>query len=631
MLSAACPSCGAPVRFAHAVAVATVCPACRSTVIRDDADHLALAGKVSAFPRDLSPIVLGSFGKVGGRSFLIAGVIRKGRHRARWNEWFLVFDDGKSGWLGDGNGSFQLYDAFDEVHPTAATDLRAGTTARIGGTVWQVIESDTARILAADGELPFPVEDEAPAVYADLRRGDGRTAATYDTGFDPPRLYTGRIVTLTELGLDRIRPFTGWADPDLQAAMTEPEITATRPLACPNCAAPLAVRSPDAQSLACQYCGSVIQLKDLDPTGKIDRANQTAVNWKPTLALGARGRLDGKDWEIIGVMDRFVRFEGERFTWTEYFLFNPYHGYRWLTEDHGTRQWSLVERLPDLPVRPTARRALHAGHTYRAFTKGAATVDRVIGEFTWEVHAGDVADTVDFVDPPWMLSVESERNELTASLGKWLAADEVSGAFPESALHRPSGIAPHQPNTYDAAGTIALFTGATLAFTFAAVALFIGTLLWSANERLTDWTTTLSGDGDRIVSVSPPFVVPASRPTVDVTLTTTLRPDVSLVHVSLLNRDDGRVFHASTDRTGGSASLGRVTPGTYVVIAEADGAGAGTLDGRTVTVSVIHDPPVFFPVLLAFAVVMLGPGWWFFGRMRFENTRWQNSDFSAVE
>src|SRR5687768_9174142 len=111
MLSATCPSCGAPIRFAHAVAVSAICERCRSTVVRHDED-LELAGHASVFPRDLSPIVLGSVGKAGGRGFVVAGVLRKARERARWNEWFLVFDDGKSGWLGEGNGQFQIYDSW---------------------------------------------------------------------------------------------------------------------------------------------------------------------------------------------------------------------------------------------------------------------------------------------------------------------------------------------------------------------------------------------------------------------------------------------------------------------------------------------------------------------------------------
>ena len=71
MLSAACPSCGAPIQFAHAAAVATICQRCRSTVVRGDRDQLGLAGKASTFPRDLSPILVGSHGQFDKRQFVV--------------------------------------------------------------------------------------------------------------------------------------------------------------------------------------------------------------------------------------------------------------------------------------------------------------------------------------------------------------------------------------------------------------------------------------------------------------------------------------------------------------------------------------------------------------------------------
>ena len=639
MLSAACPSCGAPIRFAHAAAIATICERCRSTVVRGDRD-LALAGHASVFVRDLSPIELGVRGKIAGRGFVVAGVVRKARERVRWNEWFVIFDspgipgsqpgngDTKTGWIGEGNGEFQIYDRWVEL-PTTIPQLRAGADVRIGGVVWQVIEAHSARIVAADGELPFAATDESATFYADLRLGDGRTAATLDTAFDPPRMFTGRVVTLAELGLERIRPFTGWTDPDLQAAMTGPEITGARALVCPNCNAPLQLRSPDTQTVVCGHCGSAIGVDESALLGVVSRFEETQL-WKPTLPLGSRGRLRGIEWEIIGIMDRFVRFEGQRFVWTEYLLFNPYRGYRWLVEDHGTRHWNLVERLPDLPRRSSERRASHAGHSYLAYQQGKAEVARVIGEFTWEVRAGDLVDTVDYVDPPYMLSIETADGEQAASLGEWIDRREVEDAFPGAELHGTSGIAPNQRNPYDLRGTILGFTAGGVLFSLAAVALFVGQLIWSANEPLLSWKGSLDADGTTAVQVSEPFVIPdVLRRNVSVALTSTLDPQNAIVHLTLLNRDDGIAYQVATGRTSGEGHVPGPGPGNYVVVAEADSAAPGILDGHSVTVEVVRDRPSFLPVVLAFLAALLGPVWWFLGRTLFESRRWQNSDFAS--
>ncbi|MEZ4237090.1 MAG: DUF4178 domain-containing protein [Myxococcota bacterium] len=630
MLSSSCPSCGAPLWFRHAAAVAAVCENCRSTVVRGDADVLQVTGKASAFPRDLSPIVLGAHGTFGGRSFVVVGVVRKARERVRWNEWYCLFEDGGEGWLGEGNGQLQVYDAFVPVKG-APEKLRAGDTVKIAGKPWQVLECDEAVVAAADGELPYPATDGAPAPYADLRRGDGVTVATLDHDFDPPRLYTGKLVTLKELRLEPIRPISGWSDPDLKAAMTGPDLQGTRSLACPNCTAPLTLRALDAASIVCGHCGSVVALQDADPAGIIGKLPREQVQWKPPLPLGARAKLrdvgsaDVIEWEIIGAMERAVRAGGERFAWTEHFLFNPYHGFRWLALDHGTRQWNLIERLPDLPTRPSLRFARHGGHSYKAFQQGVAQVERVLGEFTWEVRAGDTAQTVDFVDPPFMLSVETENNEQSASLGRWVDPDEIDEAFPDHEVRAPIGTAPNQPNPFDQTATQAVFAGATVMFALATMLLFVVQLGVCANEPLLSWQGPF-GTGAR--SSDAFTVADTLRTSLQVSVTSSLSPEKAMVHVTLLNRTDGRAYHVDAGRTGGSDTLGRVTPGEYVAVVE---GAVSPIFGQgvtgTVAVRVVRDPVRYGPILFAFLITALGPVWWFGGRQVFESRRWANSDF----
>lgn len=628
MLSASCPSCGAPIRFAHAVAAATVCERCRSTVVNDGA-HLALAGKASVFPRELSPILLGARGKVGGRGFLVAGVVRKERERVRWNEWFLIFDDGGQGWLGEGNGELTVFDRHERVPlPPEVAAARPTDKLRLHGQVWTVTENDTAAVVAADGDLPFGATDGAQSRYLDLRLGDGRSAATLDLGFDPPALFTGRLTALKDLGLDRIRPFTGWTDPELQAAMQgQPEITATRSVTCPSCTAPLTLHGGGSASITCRFCGAITRLVDAVPDRVVDRL-APQKDWEPTLPLGSRGKLDGIEWEVIGVMERYVVSYGAKYSWTEHFLFNPYHGYRWLAEDHGTRHWNLIERLPDLPERRSSSIVKHAGHGYRVFQSGEAHVARVMGEFTWEVHAGDTALTADYVDPPWMLSTEVERNEMVATLGRFVDALEIADAFPDAKPFRPRGVAPNQPNPMDQRGTVAGFAVGAVLFCLAALALFVVQELTSADALLASHQHTLEGQ-EISRWVSPPFEVPeALRTTLTVTLASNLDPEHAVVHLNLLNQTDGTAWHVAAGRTAGTGRVSNPTPGRYVAVVEvASDAGAAQL-GRNVKLDVRQDQPWFLPVVLTFLVGLAGPVAWLGARSLFEKRRWQNSDFA---
>lgn len=628
MLSASCPSCGAPIRFAHAVSVATVCERCRSTVVNDGA-HLELAGQASVFPRDLSPIVLGARGKFEGRGFLVAGAVRKERERVRWNEWFLVFDDGSQGWLGEGNGELILFGSHERFTPPAdVARARPSDKVKLQGRVWQVLENDTASVVAADGELPYGAIDGMPTRYLDLRQGDGRTAATLDLGLEPPALFVGRLVALKDLALDRIRPFTGWTDPELQAAMQgQPEVTATKSLVCPSCTAPLTLHSTGATSLTCRFCGAVTRIVDAVPDRVVDRL-AASKDWEPTLPLGSRGKLDGIEWEVIGVMERYVVSYGQKYSWTEHFLFNPYRGYRWLAEDHGTRHWNLIERLPDLPERKSSSIARHDGHGYRAFQAGEAHVARVMGEFTWEVHAGDVALTADYVDPPWMLSTEVERNEMVATLGRYVEALEIADAFPDAKPYRPRGIAPNQPNPMDARGTVAGFAIGAVMFCLAAAALFVVQEATSADTLLASQQRPTEGQ-EINRWISPPFDVPeAARTTLTVNLASNLDAEHAIVHLSLLNQTDGTAWHVNAGRVAGTGRVSNPTPGRYVTVVEVATDAASTLVGKDVKVEIYQDRPWFLPVALAFLVGLAGPVAWLGARALFENRRWQNSDFA---
>jgi len=328
VLSAECPNCGAAVAFKHAASAATVCDACQSTVLREGTDELVLWGKVSAFSRDLSPIQVGASGVLGKRSFEVAGVLRRSRPGVRWNEWYVVFDDRSTGWLSEGNGVLQIFGGQQPTKPLPSFDrLEPGGQLRLGDDKWVVIERSEAAIVAAEGELPFAVRGGEMRPYADLRTADGRQTGTIDYADETPVFWPGRIVTLESLQMEGLRAFAGWSDPTL-VAMQGPEIQAQRGLDCPNCGGSIQLRSPGTTvQLICEYCGSKLSIDEVGDqnTSKVLRAHQGQF-WKPRLALGTRGRIEGVEWEIIGAMKRAVRYEGVDYPWVEYFLYNPYRG-----------------------------------------------------------------------------------------------------------------------------------------------------------------------------------------------------------------------------------------------------------------------------------------------------------------
>ena len=81
---ATCPNCGAPVEFRWSGAVQTVCPHCRSVLVRRDLD-LSKVGEVAELPADPSPIQIGTTGRFEDDAFTVTGRIVYEYDAGTWN------------------------------------------------------------------------------------------------------------------------------------------------------------------------------------------------------------------------------------------------------------------------------------------------------------------------------------------------------------------------------------------------------------------------------------------------------------------------------------------------------------------------------------------------------------------
>src|SRR5215472_11287931 len=219
---------------------------------------------------------------------------------------------------------------------------------------------------------------------------------------------------------------------------------------CPACGAALTVRSfTQAVTVVCESCHSILDAQD--PQLKVLQQFQKATGEDPPLIpLGSRGKIRGTVYEVIGFQRRTIHVEGVAYSWHEYVLFNPYKGFRYLSEYNG--HWNDVATLRALPtLNPYAGEVsvTYLGERFRHFQTAQASTTYVLGEFSWQVRVGEVNEVTDYISPPRVLSSEKSGNEVTWSMGEYLSSRDIWKTFSlKGDPPLPIGVYENQPSPF---------------------------------------------------------------------------------------------------------------------------------------------------------------------------------------
>ncbi len=438
-LTASCPSCGAPVVFKSAGSVFAVCEYCQSTLVRHD-QALEDIGKMAALAEDRSPLQLGAEGSYDGVHFALIGRIQIRYSQGYWNEWHLLFDDMRTGWLSEAGGEYVVSFLQQVQEPLPAfAELKIGQRFPVAGQPWTVSNIENAECVAGAGELPFKVGAGYPVAAVDLR--NGANFATLDYSETPPLLFVGEPVDFASLKMSNLRE-----EMPIPTHTVEAQV-----FRCPSCAAPMQTRSREILAVGCVSCGAVVDTADQNHKLLSKALGTRDEKFTPRLALGSKGTLEGKPVEVIGFLVKESRVDGIAYDWREYLLAGENGTYRWLTEYDG--HWNVADVLSNPPATSGAMELADvqfAGERFRHFSSTpAAEVVQVAGEFTWRVRRGETCRVADYVAPPLLLSREATDNDLNWSLATYVAPEVIGDAFKlPGRMIAPVGIYANQPNPW---------------------------------------------------------------------------------------------------------------------------------------------------------------------------------------
>ncbi len=238
----------------------------------------------------------------------------------------------------------------------------------------------------------------------------------------------------------------------MSTAPTPPKKPSVRSLACPNCGGTVQIRGMGRTlSVVCIQCLSVLDATT--PGLQILQKFQAKERFRPLIPLGTRGTMRGDPYEAIGFQVREMVVEGIPYQWNEYLLFNPFKGFRYLTEYNG--HWNDAITVHTLPAEGTSggrRVAVLLGETYKHYQSYQATTIFVMGEFPWKVQVGETAQCHDFIHPPRILSLEASGKENVWSVAEYTPGESVWSHFKlPGSPPATEGVFPNQPSPHTGA------------------------------------------------------------------------------------------------------------------------------------------------------------------------------------
>jgi hypothetical protein len=417
-------------------------------------------------------------------------------------------------------------------------------------------------------------------------------------------------------------------------------------LNCPNCGAAIELRSGElAQTVACSSCAAVLDAKD--PNLRVLQEFKGKIRWTPLIPLGTRGTLKGDPYEVIGFQVRGIRVDDTDYLWREYLLWNPFKGFRYLTEYDG--HWNdvvVMKKTPEEKASGGQPIAEYLGETFKHFQSAVAETKFVLGEFPWEVRLGDKASTRDFVSPPHILSEETTESETTWSLGTYVSPQYIWEVFQlPGKPPAPHGVYANQPDPN--AGSSGALGKIFLLFAAIVVALLVVRQITARRDLVFRQRYSVSSHNpDSTAFVTPIFALQGRTSNVKLTIHTDLSNNWAYFNLALINDQSGTAYdfgrevsyYSGYDSDGswseGSsvdrATVPSVPPGQYYLRVQPE-LGNDNAQALNFGITVQRDVPsgTFFAVVLG--LLAIPPIFAAFRHHSFEQLRWRESDYAPSD
>jgi hypothetical protein len=409
---------------------------------------------------------------------------------------------------------------------------------------------------------------------------------------------------------------------------------------CPSCGANLEINALGySATLVCHKCQSSIDISH--PLPQLIQKYNSNMTTNPNIPIGSFGLLRGLKWKVIGFV---VRKDTEYdVKWNEYLLYNPYNGFRFLVEIDA--HFTLVESLNFNPNAEDAsdpsQISMEPYGEFKIYNRGKAKVEFVVGEFYWRIKKNDTVKMNDYICPPYMISSEGDKQEITFSLGEYIPYHEIEAAFknaPGLNIEKPWKITANQPNPYQTS-----FSSIMKIYSFSLAALVCLAMYFIIAKRTQHIASYDLLDSDFSSAqkefISPSFDLSDHYGNVEVRLSSAVTNQWLSSDIALVNEATGEEFKSTTGvefysgyddgywsegSKSNSEIISSIPSGRYhaEVSAETDMA------NKAFHLEFYRNGSMAVNFWLTLFGLTLYPIWVLWRRRAFEMSRWENSDYS---
>jgi Domain of unknown function (DUF4178) len=565
----------------------------------------------------------GTTGEWEKKQFKVLGKMGVWYEESFYSYWFIVFNDGSTGFLAEGSGMYSIL--VSEKNPVIKNSDLANN--KIGQVVtltdYQLQKKNNSYYWEVEGELWLDNYSAFFDVY-EYAGESGRFFTIFKWANNVADAYHNNPVSFDALNLNNIQEVNPLG----------------KELKCPQCFKAIKmITYPLAQSCTCNSCGTFYAIEKNQPDKKGNNSNNL---FEPLLALGTKGVLKGVSYEVVGYVKKQEQ-NAYKSKWKEYVLFNSIYGFAFLSEYDG--HWIFLKETILCPVilNDNTKEFEFANESFHLFNSYTYSVIEAKGEFPYNIFDNKNTLVKEYISPPEIWIREKDNREgITWFFGEHISIKEITSAFAVTAtVPYRKGIGAVQPTNYINIKKLVTIT------LVAIVALLLIHLLLISNKQnkvITEENYYFTDSADNVKVVTEKFDFNKWRSNVAFTISAPVNNSWFELNATLVNAVTGEEYslqkgveyyygysggeswtEGSTDET---AYITNIPSGKYFL--QMEGVRESNLLNKpnNFSVKAVYDAVDYRNFWFAVLLVLIWPVINYIISNQKEKSRWGNSPFS---